>query len=172
MLLFGVFCLISFATALPAPLSFELIASAEDLDTTAVQLSAAKEEPEILSLIPDPPELEPLDFLIVDNVEIEVKKDSEENKDEKEEEEANKETEIAFNEIGSTNPEQIVVSIDGEPNKPSFIDYFFPNLSNLSWPNFPSFQLPFNFSNFPSFSNIFGGRQKIYTNTNYRYMLV
>lgn len=168
MLLFVVFCYISFATALPA-LKSELSAPEDNgLHINAVELSAGKEEPEILSPIPDPPELDPIGFLVVNDVKVEEIKDKDKGSYNEEEETSGLpyyEPETGNNGMETTNPEQ---TVSGN-NQLSFINNIFPWLSNISWP--PTFSMPS--WSFPSLG-IFN-RQVVYADApepNYRYVIV
>lgn len=163
MFLFAIFCLVAFATALPAPLSSDLAEpEGNELHTNAVGLSAGQEEPEILSLIPEPPELEPLIIVEVENVEQEEKKGDE----------------IDSNgiEVINVTPEEVQVTT-GETKPPSVFTNIVTFLLNpSSWPSWSNFSFQPNWSipKFPSFSNIFD-RQVAYANPiqpSYKYVVL
>lgn len=147
MLLFGVFSLISFVIALPTP-EGELTVHEKPLI----------EEAEILSPIPDPPELKPLHL----SSELSGNK-------EKDNEGINEEI-VDISEIVS-HPDSVFVGIQ-ENKPPSFIGNL---LSGFSWPvlSLPNLEWPtMNLPTLSSISNWFGGRNIVQTNPNARYVLV
>lgn len=126
MFLFGVFCLIAFATALPAPQSSELTApDGNDLHTI-----------EILSPIPEAPMLEPL--VLIEH----ITKPKSKGTDSKEETRDGYETEIDGMELIDKVPEveEVLVTVEQPSGLPS------------SWDGIITFL--FNPSSWPSFSNI------------------
>lgn len=153
MFLFGILSLVAFTAALPAPLTSELDAPGNDLHISAVTLPEKPEEQEILSPIPEAPELEPL--IIIEGLAIEKDKDS----NEKEVSEEGQETVVAVS-----------------PSKPPSFLSFLTNPTSFVFPNWSSLSFSPSSWNFPSLSSIFG-RNVVYTRTNpiqpnYRYVVV